>query len=253
MDLVLEITRRCNIQCAHCLRGPAQRVDISDHILFKVVYHWPFSSFGIVTFTGGEPSLRPDRIRAFRNEMLMHRKFLDGWEFATNAKRITKPFLEALQQLIDLSDARDCDLNGIRISDDTFHQWQRGQHDERYKLYDFGELNNIPVYAVGKNMNSNPELILNSGRAKTNQLGSDGPTPDTKDWEYDINPDGLLDWCRGSLYVNVFGQIIDGCNYSYAEQKNHVLGSVETDNIIDIIKQHGHPYPDFSAAIGGAL
>ena len=30
---VIEVTRRCNMQCRHCLRGDAQNVDISNEII----------------------------------------------------------------------------------------------------------------------------------------------------------------------------------------------------------------------------
>ncbi|MCS2761363.1 radical SAM protein [Bacteroides ovatus] len=54
-NLCIEITRRCNMRCTHCMRGDAESVDIPlKHIsnLLRHVRH--IHHFNI---TGGEPSL----------------------------------------------------------------------------------------------------------------------------------------------------------------------------------------------------
>ena len=61
-NLCIEITRRCNMRCTHCMRGDAESVDIPlKHIsnLLRHVRH--IHHFNI---TGGEPSLnvRPSAI-----------------------------------------------------------------------------------------------------------------------------------------------------------------------------------------------
>ena len=58
--LGLEITRKCNLKCAHCLRGDAQNLSMSTAVIDKILD----SSAGIKTifFTGGEPFLEPDII-----------------------------------------------------------------------------------------------------------------------------------------------------------------------------------------------
>ena len=53
-DLALEVTRRCNMACEHCLRGEAQNCDIDFKVINKATkFITPLS----VVFTGGEPSL----------------------------------------------------------------------------------------------------------------------------------------------------------------------------------------------------
>jgi len=59
-NLMLEVTRKCNLTCEHCMRGEPQNIDMSDEILEKVfsqvkqIYH--------LSLTGGEPFLAPDVI-----------------------------------------------------------------------------------------------------------------------------------------------------------------------------------------------
>lgn len=56
--LAIEVTRRCNMECAHCLRGDAQAVDMTQEIVDRFVDGLEEGmSIGDVTLTGGEPSL----------------------------------------------------------------------------------------------------------------------------------------------------------------------------------------------------
>ena len=56
-NLMLEVTRKCNLTCSHCMRGDPQNLDMSDEILEKIfgqveqIYH--------LSLTGGEPFLAP--------------------------------------------------------------------------------------------------------------------------------------------------------------------------------------------------
>lgn len=54
-DMAIEVTRRCNMHCAHCLRGNAQNMNITRNIIEDALrdVEW----IGALTLTGGEPSL----------------------------------------------------------------------------------------------------------------------------------------------------------------------------------------------------
>lgn len=52
-SLIVEVTRKCNMECSHCLRGPGEETFLNpDHIekLFSRI-----DTIGCITFTGGEP------------------------------------------------------------------------------------------------------------------------------------------------------------------------------------------------------
>ena len=51
-NLVLEVTRRCNMCCAHCLRGEAQNMDMQKETIDKLLDQT--DSISMVTFSGGE-------------------------------------------------------------------------------------------------------------------------------------------------------------------------------------------------------
>ena len=59
-NLIVEVTRRCNMSCDHCLRGCSQDFDLNlDYVesLFKDIGY-----ISTLTITGGEPSLAVDKI-----------------------------------------------------------------------------------------------------------------------------------------------------------------------------------------------
>lgn len=59
-ELSVEITRKCNMKCAHCLRGDAQNKTISKEVIDSLLDQ--INSIGLLTLTGGEPFLEPEMI-----------------------------------------------------------------------------------------------------------------------------------------------------------------------------------------------
>ena len=64
-ELALEVTRRCNMACDHCLRGDAQEVDLStvdiDNILDQT------EAIGKLILTGGEPTMNMKALQYIAN------------------------------------------------------------------------------------------------------------------------------------------------------------------------------------------
>jgi radical SAM protein with 4Fe4S-binding SPASM domain len=57
----LEITRRCNLSCVHCLRGPARQDDgLSREEVYRLADQLADLGCMKLSFTGGEPFARPD-------------------------------------------------------------------------------------------------------------------------------------------------------------------------------------------------
>lgn len=57
-NLTIELTRRCNMKCGHCLRGEAQEVDIDRKYIDSLLDQTEL--IGGMFFTGGEPTLALD-------------------------------------------------------------------------------------------------------------------------------------------------------------------------------------------------
>ena len=61
-DLFIEVTRRCNMSCKHCLRGDAQNLDIKLESIDLFLSKLKNKCFKRILFTGGEPSLNVEAI-----------------------------------------------------------------------------------------------------------------------------------------------------------------------------------------------
>ena len=96
-DLILELTTRCNMKCAHCLRGDHSvnwgpvdmEMPVIDTLFRKI------DSIDNITLTGGEVSLWPNKIMDVLTLAKLHEKQIRGGFIATNGKNVTKKFLNA--------------------------------------------------------------------------------------------------------------------------------------------------------------
>ena len=53
-NLALIVTERCNLNCAHCLRGKCSNKVMSDEVIEKTLSQ--FSAIGNLAICGGEPT-----------------------------------------------------------------------------------------------------------------------------------------------------------------------------------------------------
>ena len=64
-NLAMIITDRCNLDCAHCLRGCKRNIDMSDEIIEATLGQ--IRSIGNLAINGGEPALVIDKIEKLLN------------------------------------------------------------------------------------------------------------------------------------------------------------------------------------------
>ena len=131
--LILELTRQCNMRCAHCMRGEPEDKTIGTSILerlFREVRH--IEHLGL---TGGEPALVPEQI-----EWIVHLAKRWGCTIghffcATNGKAYSPAFTEALEKLYRYCIQKDqCTLS---ISFDQFHEPADPKAVEQYSRLPF--------------------------------------------------------------------------------------------------------------------
>lgn len=111
--MYLELTRRCTLQCAHCLRGDRQNIDMSEEILgnaLKDVVHIHELDLG-----GGEPLLVPEKIESLINKIKRYGIRVDKISFTTNGTVLTPRVVELIKELQQIAS-----LN-VRLSHDKFH------------------------------------------------------------------------------------------------------------------------------------
>jgi hypothetical protein len=226
-ELVLEITRRCNIKCRHCLRGAPQRKDISDETINKVLEGVDFIS--TITFTGGEPSLAVDRIRYFTKAIKERGIELGGFYVITNGKRASLELVHALLDLYAYVHPMERDeMCSLIVSRDQYHHEQCDSR-EAVALYSGLSFFRPELYKE----QIDPYLVIAEGRAK--------------DWGVKAVPmngvvvgrddEGNIESIDETTYVNVHGDVCLACDYSYVSQAKMKIGNVHTETLAEIYKR----------------
>jgi hypothetical protein len=203
--LAIEVTRRCNIQCKHCIRGYAQNVDIPLKYIDMLLNRT--ESIGHFCPTGGEPSLNIPAIQYFIDGCIERQITIDRFYISTNGINIKQDFIDICLDLYDMSiDKYHC---CVQISNDKYHL--------KEKKYDDSLLSCLPFYRKrfidGSDMKG---TIVYEGLAAKNDI--------------QIAARNFRS-ARGQLYLNTEGNIIDGDCWSYENQDYHKLC-----NVRDLVK-----------------
>ena len=163
-SLILEVTRKCNLHCAHCLRGGAQCVDMSKSTIDKLMPM--LGKVSSVTFTGGEPSLNTGIIEYFFKRFEETHSYVPSFFVATNGigKERQLELCRILMEVYANMDEGDRECCGLAISRDEFH--------------DDSDVCNIAkalcFYDNSKDMSNqqNSDWCIPEGRAMENGIGA---------------------------------------------------------------------------------
>jgi MoaA/NifB/PqqE/SkfB family radical SAM enzyme len=123
-NLAIEVTRKCNMKCAHCLRGDAQNKNISNKTLATVLEN--VESISSITFSGGEPSLNVKAIREFIRLAKDKGISVGSYFVSTNGKIANPDFLLAMLELHLF--CNDNEISCLQVSTDEYHDYE-GQDD----------------------------------------------------------------------------------------------------------------------------
>lgn len=219
--VAIEITRRCNISCEHCLRGDAQNIDILPKYIdsfFKQV-----DCINHLAITGGEPSLRPDAIAFIVTAMRRYNVSVDTFFIATNGVNITKKFVDACWLLYE--HVEDKEHSSVEISNDEFHIKEKQYEDsmllslpfyrKRYEDEAYAYPSGIDLHKEGRGV----KIKRASKLTRTSFI------------------EDKNDFMNGVIYLNVNGEIINGCDWSYENQRYSELCNVnELTNFYNELK-----------------
>lgn len=205
-DLMIELTRRCNMSCDHCLRGDAMDVamdpDLMDALLAQIGH------VGQVVFTGGEPSLEIGLMRKFYELAAKHGVAVDSFYVATNGAA-NQPEL-ALFLLERYAEACSPEACSVSLSADPYHEEPAGP----------SILKGLAFYDGQKEHGwDDPDgWVMPVGRAYLNGLGfGNSAILDyrSEDFSPEVLPDGSV--AVSELYLSANGRVYPECNLSYEE------------------------------------
>ncbi len=168
--LMIEVTRKCNLKCKHCMRGDAQNYELSyetiDNLLDRM------NGVQMLAFTGGEPLLAFDRIEYILNEIMKRNIIVcemqiitNGTCFNENMVDVFERFHNYLKNWYERIYEKEFSTNYIKahlqfaISSDKYHETDS---DELYNRINslIGNYMHVHLYARGNQ-------VKNIGRART--------------------------------------------------------------------------------------
>ena len=235
--LSIEATRRCNMACAHCLRGPARDEDMGDDIAFWTAKLLSGATIGTLTLSGGEPSLAVETIRELKKNFIWNNIDVQNLSVITNNKNISDEFLEVIAHWMAI--CSNGESSALSYSSDHYHEekYKHG-HDLDYR---WGQFSNV---RLEPHTEGPIPYLLNMGNA----YGSRHHGVFIRTAEMDYIQEGLR-IREVDLHINVHGDVFPSCNLSYNVQENSetlLLGNVKDesfnleDALIEFNERIGH-------------
>lgn len=213
-NLIIEITRKCNLRCDHCLRGDIQNIDINYKYidsLFKQI-----DQIRILSISGGEPALVPHIINYIIKSAKKYNVEISNYYLATNGTIATDDFILSLINIYLY--CSDNGVTSVNISNDEYHDvdlFTLNNNIEKLSCLTF-------VRTMYNDIRNYQYNIIAQGRAEVN---FDGIGLEVYEPEVSKNNDEL--YIEGEIYLNCFGQIINSCNLSYDNQNKHIICDVD--------------------------
>lgn len=244
--LMLEITRRCNMCCEHCLRGPAQNMDMSDAIIRQSLQH--IQQVNNITFTGGEPSLYPHAMKVALDYCKQHHIPVYGMYVVTNGKEISDEFMHILLDwqlymkpyALEEYGPDETYASGISLSKDIWHEEIPEENIELLKI--FSNFRHDHDYSDRR---IQPSVIREGNAAQLSQRAFGFRNPDnivhnilTCECEQDElqKTDDHLMIDDYIIYVTADGQVRLCCDDSYKTITNKIGTLSDKNSLSDILE-----------------
>lgn len=248
-ELILEVTRECNMHCAHCLRGnipDSENKQMSTDMITEILSH--IKHIDHIVFTGGEPTLAILQIKHTIKTLKQLNIPIKDFYLVTNGKQITHKFLCVIDELYDycmmsrfekqkLKDKTPIEqyrcLNwgleefygGVALSIDSYH--------EPVDIRNMIALKSRSYFREDKitNINGNEENLLLRGRAKNLDIPASIIVNKPINRFYANKEYGMIE----QLYINTNGDIMADCDLDYQMQQTYQVANIHDTDCFDKI------------------
>jgi len=220
-NLLIEVTRRCNMDCNHCLRGEPEKMDVCTYdtrALLEQCEH-----INSIVFTGGEPSLNSEAIETVLEQCKSLGVSVGSFYIATNGKAITEHFVLTCLRWYAYCDDNE-EMTSVYVSNDGHHQEQGSYNTE---LLDGLSFFKRKQPEEGQYY----ESFISEGRYEGHFQARPFVASD-----FELDSGNL----EGEVYLNCEGNIIIGCDWSYESQRKPENILCEAgDSILDAVTERG--------------
>ena len=220
-DLLLEVTRKCNMHCQHCLRGTAQNLDMSTAIVDEILKS--ISGIGNIAFTGGEPTLNVPLIQYFVDKIKELKIPVSSFYLVTNGKIESIDLVKTLIDLYAISDTTD-EMSTFTLSRDQYHE--KVPVPKIYKALKF--FNEEARLKFIQN-----DYVIKEGRARN--IGRSIVVQE--EWELESYDEGEIS-VRNNLYIAANGYVVTCCDFSYKRIDREAIGNVLNESLSQIVSRY---------------
>lgn len=226
-ELMLEVTQRCNMNCAHCLRGDARNVDMTKEIVDKALKDVEY--IGCIIFTGGEPTLNIPIIKYTLDYCKEHRIDVNTFFIATNGKAVTLDFIALIIDWYAYIDkcGGECDMCEVALSTDNFH--------ESIPQSNINLLSILSIFSSeSKNSDFTKYALLNEGRARN--LGPEWKKRDLScyGFEGEVSDDTIF--TQSIVYISANGDVKNNCDTAF-DNDACTMGNLFEDDLNTILEK----------------
>ena len=202
-NLIIEVGRKCNLKCAHCLRGDAEDVTVDVSTVKKFLKEFEYIS--TITFSGGEPTLYEDEICEIIDFILQEKIEIGNFYVASNGMRKAPKLMIKLAELYAYISVNSLEnYSQFELSYDEFHDEIPKQNEEFYRAFSFFSKRDYQGWN---------DYWIPEGRALENGLSGSGRFLSTT-FCYDKDCEEVEE-----IYFNAEGYLIPDCDYSYSSQR----------------------------------
>ncbi len=240
-DVSIEITRRCNQKCEHCMRGDSENIDISKDYIDKL-----FSEDKLIianlNLSGGEPTLNEELIEYIIDKIIDEKIIVLSLQMTTNGLIYSERIIKAFERfhayvnnrLINLYNffKLQSPITAIRLSNDQYHL-----PTSNYKDY----LGPIKIEYTGSKDYLDDEILL-AGRARHFCFGQ---YYDYHLYNIDFYNNGMIDIFNNSFYLTATGFVTNNGDGEYKDMDIINFGRIE-DFSFDKLKQENTKKLDIS-------
>lgn len=223
-QLGIELTRKCNMFCDHCLRGDAQDIDNDFKNINKVLRRT--EHINNVVFTGGEPTLNLPLMKKIFERIKKYKISLGSFYVVTNGKKYSEELLLLCLEMFEYSE--DKEFCGISLSIDQFHD-EIDEKSLRYKSLSF--------YESMKEQNFTDDMLISEGRSYENGMGRNPDHPKSDDFLINVIPENNIVIVEDMFYISSNGNICNYCDYSYENIDDHSPINLNNLGKKDLVKE----------------
>ncbi len=240
-ELGIELTRRCNEKCEHCLRGDAIDTDLSKEVIDALFDNNNIRLIENLLLSGGEPTMNSEALLYLVNKIIERRVVVGTYRVIINGTYYDDKFGIAIKRLHEYIELVGWNKKYNILNANSFGRIgiSQDQYHKKAKEEVLDKLQDLPSKIIILDDKYNSERLLPYGRALSNDLSSNIPDISNLvdiDGTYVINKYGSEGIQINKQYICANGNVCLDPNYPF-----HILDEYRIGNVLDspIIEMYG--------------